>query len=518
MKTAHRTRDNPMPFQDASAREVISMWPSRSRIFSLSFVLLPIVLVLIAVAFFIKFTPQAPEVQTDYGEEPYDPILARALAPWTGDLDGILERGLLRVAIPYGLSTYFIDGPVQKGLTYERVMGFEAALKKALGEKAANLTLVIVPTNLSRWLPMLIEGRADLAAGNLTITDERRALVDFSNPFLTGMREVLITGPAAPDVRTADDLLTSAVHVRRSSSFFEHLAAFNAERVATGKAALPVVLANENLSTEDLIEEVNAGLVPATIADEPVAALFAQIFGNVRVHDDLIVASDQEIGWAMRKGSPKLKALVNDYVPEAREGSKLGNVLINRYLHNVEWAKNALAAEDRARFQNVADLVKKYADRHRFDWLMIAAQGYQESGLDQSKRSPVGAVGVMQVMPATALDPNVGIPDIHLLEPNIHAGVKYLGFLRDRYFSDPALSDLDRTLFSFAAYNAGPGSVARARRQAVELGLDPDVWFDNVEIAAAKTISREPVVYVRNIYKYYLAYKLVSKGRTGGPT
>ncbi len=161
----------------------------------------------------------------------------------------------------------------------------------------------------------------------------------------------------------------------------------------------------------------------------------------------------------------------------------------------------------------MAGLLKTYAGKYDFDWLMIAAQGYQESYLDQSKRSPVGAIGVMQVMPATARDPNVAIPQIHLQEPNIHAGVKYLRFLRDRYFSDPVLSDLDRTLFSFAAYNAGPGNVAKARKRAAKLGLDPNQWLDNVEIAAAKVVSREPIVYVRNIYKYFVAYKLLTDGK-----
>ena len=165
------------------------------------------------------------------------------------------------------------------------------------------------------------------------------------------------------------------------------------------------------------------------------------------------------------------------------------------------------------RFQDTAGFLQLYAGKYDFDWLMIAAQGYQESRLDQSKRSHVGAIGVMQVMPQTAKDPNVAIDNIHQLEPNIHAGVKYLRFLRDRYFSGPELSPLDRTLFTFAAYNAGPGNVIKARKRAEKMGLDPNLWLDNVEIAAAKAISREPVVYVRNIYRYHVAYKLLAKGK-----
>ncbi len=458
---------------------------------------------------------QEPESLAESAEELDDPILAQALTPWTGDLDGILERGMLRVAIPYGLSTYFMDGPDQRGLTYDNVMAFERAVKKKLGKEAANLTLVILPTNRARLLPMLTEGLADVAAGTITVTEGRRALVDFSNPFHTEIREVLVVGPAAPKVKAAEDMLASAVHVRRSSSFFEHLAALNAKRIAAGKAPFPVVGADENLTDDDLIEMVGAGIIPATISDEPVAKLFAQVFENVRVRDDLVLASEQHIAWAMCEDSPKLKALMDAYAAEARKGSLLGNMLLTKYLKSAEWAKNALAAEDRGRFEDIVDLLKTYAGKYEFDWLMIAAQGYQESRLDQSKRSPVGAIGVMQVMPATAGDPNVAIPDIHVLGPNIHAGVKYLRFLRDRYYSDPALSDLDQTLFSFAAYNAGPGNVSKARKRAAKLGLDPNVWLDNVEIAAAKVVSREPVAYVRNIYKYYVAYKLLTEGKVG---
>ncbi len=470
---------------------------------------------LIAVSLAPLLPAQEPESPTESAEEPDDPILDQALTPWTGDLDGIMERGMLRVAVPYGLSTYFMDGPDQRGHTYDNIMAFEQSVKKRLGKEAVNLTLVILPTNRARLLPMLTEGRADLAAGTITITEDRRALVDFSDPFQTEIREVLVVGPAAPEINTAEDLLNSAVYLRPSTSFFEHISDLNTKRVAAGKAPFPVVAADENLTDDDLMEMVGAGIIPATIADEPVAELFAEVFPDVRVRDDLLLASDQHLAWAMRQDSPKLKSLVNDYVAEARKGTKLGNILLNKYLKSAEWAKNALGAEDRERFNGMSELLKTYAGSYDFDWLMIAAQGYQESSLDQSKRSPVGAVGVMQVMPATARDPNVGIPDIHQQEPNIHAGVKYLRFLRDRYFSDPALSDLDQTLFSFAAYNAGPGNVAKARKRAAKLGLDPNVWLDNVEIAAAKVVSREPVVYVRNIYKYYVAYKLLIEGKVG---
>jgi membrane-bound lytic murein transglycosylase MltF len=439
-----------------------------------------------------------------------DPILSSALQPWTGDLDAMVERGMIRIAIPFGLTTYFLDGPTQKGITYDLVVQFEQFLRKRLGKPASRLTTVVVPTSRDRLLPMVREGKADIAAGTLTITADRLALVDFSEPLRSDVHEILVTGPAAPKIESAADLVGVPVHVRRSSSFYEHLQQLNARLSAEGRPGVTVVEADEKLTTDDMMEMVASGLFPATVADQPVAEFLSQVFDGIVLHPELVLAEGQRIGWAFRKESPRLAEAVNAFVETARKGTSVGNTLLAKYFKSTKWVSNVLSPDEREKFKATIGLIKTYADRYQFDWLLIGAQAYQESRLDQSKRSPVGAVGIMQVMPKTALDPNVAIPDIHLAEPNVHAGVKYLRFLRDRYFSEPGLSDLDRTLFSFAAYNAGPGNVRKARRRAESLGLDPNVWLDNVEIAAAMVVSREPVTYVRNIYKYYVAYRSVA--------
>jgi len=183
-------------------------------------------------------------------------------------------------------------------------------------------------------------------------------------------------------------------------------------------------------------------------------------------------------------------------------------MLINKYLKNFNWAKNALAANDYQRFNDVVDIFSKYGDRYGVEYLMVAAQGYQESRLDQNARSGAGAIGIMQLLPSTAADSNVGIPDITTAESNIHAGIKYLDFIRSRYFSDPELDRFNQTLFAFAAYNAGPARVRKLRNMAAEQGYDPNVWFDNVEVMAARDIGSETVQYVANILKYYVAYSL----------
>jgi membrane-bound lytic murein transglycosylase MltF len=184
-------------------------------------------------------------------------------------------------------------------------------------------------------------------------------------------------------------------------------------------------------------------------------------------------------------------------------------VVTKRYLQDTKWVKNALFEEEFQRFKDAVEFFKKYSDKYDFDWLMVAALAYQESRIDQSLRSPAGAVGVMQMLPATAKDPNVNIPNIDELEHNIHAGIKYLRFIRDRYFEKEPINEANKMLFTFASYNAGPARVAKLRLEAEKKGLDPNVWFRNVEIVAAKRIGRETVQYVSNIYKYYTAYRLI---------
>lgn len=442
-----------------------------------------------------------------------DALLEYANEPWTGDLDGMVERGFIRVLTTHNPLFFHYDGTRIRGILVEFLAAFEDRLRKTHGNKDRSLNVVLIPVARDQLLPGLIEGRGDIAAANLTITPARQKLVDFSLPLYPDVRELVVTGPAAPEIASFDDLAATEVHIRRSSSYFEHLSPLNEARKKEGKPEIPVYEADEHLEDYDLLDMVNAGIIPAIIVDSHKAALWAQVFDNIRVHEDLAVNTGGSIAWAVRKGNPKLLEVVDGFVKTAAKGTRLGNVLIKRYLKSTKWMENALAAAERQKFRDTIDFIKRHADTYGFDWLMVAAQGYQESRLDQSKRSRAGAIGIMQLLPSTAADPNVGIPDIDKPDRNVEAGVKYLRFLREQYFDDPELTPFDKALFSFAAYNAGPGNIAKARRKAAAMNLDPNVWFDNVEVAAARTISREPVVYVRNIYKYYIAFKLAGEAR-----
>jgi membrane-bound lytic murein transglycosylase MltF len=428
---------------------------------------------------------------------------------WTGDLDEMAERRLIRALVPYSKTFYFLDGADQRGLTYELLREFEKHINKKLRKRTLRIHLVVIPTKRDRLLPALVEGVGDIAAGNLTITPERQKLVDFSAPQLTGVEEIIVTGPETPPIQGIDDLAGREIHVRASSSYYESLQRLNAQFKNKGKRPMKIVLADEYLEDEDLLEMMNARLIPMIVIDSHKGKFWSQIFKDLTLHPDIKLRTNGQIAWAIRKNSPKLKEAINGFMKTHRKGTLVGNILFKRYLENTKWVRNSLNDADLKRFKEAIQFFQKYSNEYGFDWLMIAALAYQESGIDQSKRSPDGAIGVMQLLPSTAADPNVNIPDIREMGNNIHAGVKYLRFMRDRYFQNERMDDLNKMLFSFASYNAGPAKVSQLRREARKKGLDPNIWFRNVEIIAAKRIGRETVQYVSNIYKYYVAYRLI---------
>lgn len=431
--------------------------------------------------------------------------------PWSGDLDGMVKRRVIRVLTVYGLGRYFLDGPEERGVVYELFKAFEASLNKELNTGTLQIHVVFVPVSRDELVPGLLTGRGDIAAAGLTITPERTKLVDFSTPFSREIREVLVTGPSAPAVASLDDLAGKTIYVRKSSSYNESLRTLNVEWKKSGKAPIDIQPISELLEDEDLMEMVQAGLLPWMVVDDYKAQVLSGVFDKLVVRNDLVFRTGGRIGYAFRKGSPKLAAKLNEFLAANRQGTTLGNVLINRYIRDFDFVKNALNRDDMDRYQKVVGIFQKYGEEYGFDYLMITAQGYQESRLDQSMRSQRGAVGVMQLLPSTAADPNVGITDIFKVEPNIHAGIRYLDFIRNRYFSDLAGDRFNQTLMSLASYNAGPERLQKLRRETAEYGLNPNVWFGNVEVIAAREIGRETVQYVANIFKYYTAYRMIAE-------
>jgi membrane-bound lytic murein transglycosylase MltF len=456
----------------------------------------------------VLFTGGSVLAASDQQEE----IIKHANELWSGDLDGITERNFLRILTVHNPLFFSFDGAKQKGIVADLAKMFEDHLADEIG-RVRSPTVVVIPVARDELIPGLINGRGDVVMGNLTITPARQKLVDFSPPLHPNVEELVVTGPATKSIGSFDDLVKTGLYVRRSSSYFEHLWALNAERKIQGKKPIPITEADENLEDYDLLDMVNAGVIKAIVVDSHKANFWKQVFNKIKVHSDLSVHSGNQIAWAIRKNSPGLMKSITAFSKTVKKGSLLGNILLKRYLGNTQWLKNALTSKERKRYEETIEIIKRYSGQYEFDWLVIAAQAYQESGFDQGKLSKAGAVGVMQLLPSTAADKAVGIPDISTLENNVHAGVKYLNWLRQTYYTNETISPLDRVLFSFAAYNAGPGNMKRARRRAKELGFDPNRWFGNVEIGMFRVVSGEPASYVRNVYKYYVTYQGLERSR-----
>jgi membrane-bound lytic murein transglycosylase MltF len=437
--------------------------------------------------------------------------------PWTGDLDGMVERQVIRVLTVNSKSSYFLDKGVQRGIAVDYLRVFENEINKKLAadkklkHKNLKVRVVFIPVRRDQLLPELAAGKGDIAAANLTITPERQKQVDFSGAALSNVSEVVVTGPASPKVASLDDLSGKDVFVRKSSSYYDSLVALNKRFAGDKKPPVSIKEAPETLEDEDLLEMLNAGLIPLTVVDKHVADLWKQIFPQLTVHDSLAIRTGGEIAWAIRKGTPQLKAAVDDFATRNRGGSSTGNQILTRYLKSIKYVKNAASEEERKKFMALIQYFQKYGDQYDVDWVLMGAQGYQESQLDQNAKSPVGAIGVMQVMPATGKEMKVG--DVTKTEANIHAGIKYMRFMINQYYENEPMTKLDKALFAFASYNAGPARVRQLRQEAAKRGLDPNVWFQNVEYVAAEKIGQETVTYVSNIYKYYIAYRLVLESR-----
>lgn len=444
-----------------------------------------------------------------------DEVTKIVLQPFKGDLDKMIKHRVIRVLVTYNKTNFFLEGAAKRGFVYETFQQFEKFINKELKKegitkKDMGIHIVYVPVSQDQVLPYLIKGLGDIAAASLTITPQRLKEVAFATPYYTNAQELVVTSRSAPPINSLEDLSGKKVYVRRSSSYFESLTTLNKKFANAGKAPVIIEPANENLETEDILEMINADLFQITVADNYLANFWSHIFKNIRVHQEVTLRTGAKIAWAIRKDSTQLKKVLNQFVKQIKIGTLLGNIIGKRYYQDTKWARNALSTENIKHFNRTIDLFHKYASQYGFDYLMVTALGYQESRLDQSKRSPRGAVGVMQLLPSTAAGHPINIPDIYKLDKNIHAGVKYLHFLYNNYFKDAPMDQLNKVLFTFASYNAGPARVAGLRRQAKNMGLNPNVWFRNVEVAAARVIGRETVQYVSNIFKYYIAYKHIA--------
>ena len=429
------------------------------------------------------------------------------------DYPQMVKRRFIRVLVTYNSTNYFITSKgKQKGLEYELMKAFEKFLNQGVADINKKVELIFVSVPFDQLIPMLKVGQGDIIASGLTITKERSNEVAFTEPYRTNINEIVVRAKDAEPIGGIMELSGKTVVVLSGSSYEAHLKDLNNNLSNLNKPPVNIVKADEILSSEDVLQMVNAGIYDYTVIDDHKAYIWAEVLTGIVPEREAVLNEGGEIAWVVRKNNPVLLERLNKFVSKNKEGTLMGNMLFKRYYENTGWIVDPITTERQKKLEKYKELFKKYGEMYDIDWLFLAALSFQESRLNQDLKSNRGAVGLMQIKPSTAGDKNVGIKKVaKSAENNIHAGTKYLSFLRERYFSDPAMDEFNQVNFAIAAYNAGPRKIQEFRKKAKEIGLDPNLWFYNVENISLNEIGRENVEYVSNINKYYIAYQNIMK-------
>ena len=420
----------------------------------------------------------------------------------------MVKRHEIRALVVPSRSGFFYDKGHPQGIYFEALDEFQRFVNRKFRTGSLKINVTYVPVRPEQLEKALLEAVGDVVAYGVEVTPEREKKVLFTTPIDSNVKQVIVTGPKAPTITSLDDLSGKEIYVNPLTVYYDNLQHLSESLQKEGKPPILVKKADPNLTDEDLLEMVNAGLVPATVTINIRAEFWSKVFPHLTLHPTIVLKEDGQLAWATRQDSPWLRQLFDEFIKGRTMGTSFGNTLVRRYLQNTEWVRNATSTEEMKKFQAYVRYFKKYAAEYDFDYLMLVAQGYQESLLDQSRRSPSGAVGIMQVIPTIAAAPPIRISNVYLAENNIHAGAKMMRNIADTYFRDSELDPLNKTLMVFASYNAGPTRIARLRKKTAAEGLNPNQWFGNVELVVAKDVGQETVQYVSNIYKYYVAHKL----------
>ena len=436
---------------------------------------------------------------------PDSSIQNRIQSTFTGDLDQLRKRHIIRVLVSHTKTNFFVTKKGFRGIEYDLLKAYEKQLNRGPRKQRYLTHFSFIPVPFGELLTKLEQGYGDIAASGITITPERESLVDFTDPYITDIDEVLISNKQTHPIQTIDDLAGKQIILVANSSYIIHVAKINQQLGAKGLQPIEIITADPLLEAEDLLEFVNKQLYDFTVIDSHIAFIWKNVLKNIRIHSDIVFFKNAKISWAIQKNLPQLKASLNRFIQNhARPGKLLGNTVYKKYFEDTYWIKTPLTYDLLKKVDCLKQHFKFYGEFYDINWQLIAAQAYQESRFDHSKTNHVGARGVMQIKLSTAKDKNVGIHNIDSLEDNIHAGVRYLAFLKERYFTESAFTEEEQNNFALAAYNAGPRRVILLRKEAKINGLNPYKWSYNVESIARERIGLETVNYVTSIQKMRL--------------
>ena len=421
----------------------------------------------------------------------------------TGDLPEMLKHNRIRALVVPSRSTYFLDEKGQpRGIDYELLKGWEKILNKGRKKGTSPITIIFIPVTLEELGDALLEGRGDIA-GITLLTPDRANEFAYATPIFKNIQEVVVTARSGPVISTLEELSGLEVYVVSGSAQFESLAALNERFAKQGLAPIKIVQAEPYVSDENLLELIHGGMIPAAVVPDAFAKLWARVFKNLVIHENIPVTSGMKAAWAVRKENPQLLDKLNEAIASVLKKNKRAFERdFSQYFKTARWIQNPFVKG--SKFE-LSTHFEREAAAFGMDRLQLMAQGFQESSLNPKAKSPYGAVGIMQLLPSTA--EWLGVMNYGEVEGNIHAGAKYMARLMKRYAKVPEISEDNRFFFALAAYNAGPGRVRKYRKRAPKLGYDPNKWFGNVERVALRSGNLETVMYVRNILNYTMAYK-----------
>jgi membrane-bound lytic murein transglycosylase MltF len=462
--------------------------------------------------------PAPPEaVNAIIEEADTHPLGSHVSDRYAPSLARVLETRFLRVLTSRNSFDYFIHAGHHGGYQYEMVEAFNRFLNERHTHRGTDLSIQfeLIPVENDELIPMLVAGAGDLIAARLTILPERAEQVRFSIPYRR-VDEVVVTHAGTGSHAVIEDLAAKDIFVRPSSSYHDSLVALNRRFESEGLETIRIHPVDEALETERILELVAAGHYDYSVADSLIAETAAEIHPNLRILASLPIRRDGQLAWATALGAEALADEMNAFLAHYEGGSLLGNLAVRKYFEADKRLIARLTTKGERSLSDYDALFKKHAAEYGLDWRLMAAMAYQESRFEPLARNRSGAVGLFQIKPTTAREPYIGIPSIEGLEHvehNIEAGIKYLSWIKNRYFdSSPEMRERDRVRMALAAYNAGPRRIIHARQRAQEMGLDPNKWFRNVELALLDMRRPEPVKYVSDINQHYVSYMLLKVG------
>ncbi|MBL6992196.1 MAG: transporter substrate-binding domain-containing protein [Bacteriovoracaceae bacterium] len=418
-----------------------------------------------------------------------------------GGLKSILKKRYMRVLTTKNAYDYYIYQGKTKGMQYEMAREFTKYLnKKYIKKGKLRIVFDMVPVNFDQLIPMLITGKGDIIAVGITKTAKREALVDFTDPYQI-VDDVIVTRKEL----ASQTWKHKTFHVQKNSSYFNSL--------SQHFGLVKVKEVDANLHAGHIMEFVSLKKHDYTLVNSFWAETVGKRYPNLVILKDRPFRKGVKISWAVRKKNHRLLKELNSFLPRVKKGTRLGNIFSKRYFYDIGRIKSKDFDLATSKISKYDESIKKYAKKYGFDWRLLSALCYQESRFNQSIKNKWGAIGLFQVKQKTANEPYIAIRNITgeaNYENNIHAGVKYLAWIKKRYL-DPIkkIGEESKLRMTMAAYNAGPGRLLKAMKKAKKMGLNSHKWFRNVELAMLKLGYPEPVVYVSEINKHYVSYLLL---------